>query len=461
MKDLYFCSRLVRFLCVGWAALIVGSLALPPSLVEASGGAEVRPLVSGERARVQRIARDLDSAIDTLDQGGVAPFQEPANVERWQTRIERFRADLARFPQTEDHDVVSALAKLRELEALFAFASETGQRQQSEVGDVQAQLAAIEAALRQHPAPQWLPAPFTEAEALQWATNIGAAKGTAETAIEQIQQIAAVAHLPLTRGTVAQGAPYDRQDLDRLLGWANRILRGVDESVQTTFRNLQAQMETLGRELEFLTSLDPDNPHHRTNNFLREGAAEAIFGQFDNLQRIAESVTAFQVASGREKSPVALGRIADILAARDAYAANRLKAIGASTLPEHASKDARRVAIAQEILANPAFGFGEHGPIVLTTPDIVEREEQVSRAEIRNVELSLSGDITLSGTETTWTYRWEEFKFATPIRDAETDTWYVWWITAKKFSSGWERTPLHRWVSGGAVRADQILPENF
>lgn len=446
---------------IGWVAMVFGWAGFPHPVAEASEGMEVRPLVSGERARVQRIARDLDSAMDTLDQGGVAPFQDPANVERWQARIERFRTDLARFPQTTDPDVAGALGKLRELEALFAFARETGQRQERELGDVQARLAAIEAALIAHPAPHWLPAPFTEAEALQWEANLSAAKGTAEAAIGQIQQIAAAAHLPPTRGTVAQGAAYDRQNLERLLGVAKRTLRGVEESTQLTFRNLQAQIEALGGELEFLRNLDPENPHHRTNAFLREGAAADIYGQFDRLRRIAESVTAFQVASGRDPSPVALARIADILTARESYAANRKAAIGASRLPEPASADPRRLANAREILAQPAYGFGEHGPIILTTPAIVEREKEVSRAEIRDIEFSLSGDITLSGTQTTWTYRWEEFTFATPIRDAESGTWYVWWITAKKFSSGWERTPLGRWVAGGAVKGDQILPENF
>lgn len=94
-------------------------------------------------------------------------------------------------------------------------------------------------------------------------------------------------------------------------------------------------------------------------------------------------------------------------------------------------------------------------------PDIVEREKEVSRTEIRNVEFSLSGDITLSGTETTWHYRWEEFNFAAPVKEADSDDWYVWWITARKHASGWERTPIGRWVSGTAVKGDLILPENF
>jgi hypothetical protein len=350
---------------------------------------------------------------------------------------------------------------LAELERMVAFALNHASRQQSELGDVQAQLASTEAALLNNRAPQWLPAPFNEAEAKQWAATIGKAKEAAMNSIESIERIAGVAHLPLTRGSVSQGAAYDRQDLDRLLNVANRTLRDVEDAVELTVSNLRAQVEALGSELELLRSLDPDNPQHRMNSFLREGAAEDIYRQFDRLRAIAESVSAYFVASGREPSPKALERLAEIAAARAAYAANRQLAIGESKLPDPVSTDANRLAIARDILGNPSYGFGDHGPIVLTTSDMATREKQVSRAEIKDVEFSLSGDITLSGSETTWTYRWEEFKFATPIKDSGDGQWYVWWITAKKFSSGWEKTPIGRWVSGGAVKGDQIPRENF
>ena len=78
-------------------------------------------------------------------------------------------------------------------------------------------------------------------------------------------------------------------------------------------------------------------------------------------------------------------------------------------------------------------------------------------AELHRLDVSLSGDITLRGTETTWHYRWQEFRFATPIQDAASGDWYIWWITARNYSSGWERTPIGRWVSGAAVQGDRIL----
>ncbi len=106
------------------------------------------------------------------------------------------------------------------------------------------------------------------------------------------------------------------------------------------------------------------------------------------------------------------------------------------------------------------YAFGTHGPVVLTTEKIISREKEVSRETIKDVDVSLSGTITMSGTRETWNYKWDEFKFATPIKDDNGD-WYVWWITAKKYQSGWEKTPIGYWISGGAVKGSLILPDNF
>ncbi|MCC5807355.1 MAG: hypothetical protein JJU00_13610 [Opitutales bacterium] len=434
----------------------------PVSTVHAGQAPEaVRELVSSERARVQRLTRDISGAAETLNQGGIAPFQDPRHVQQWQDRIDRFRTDLGRFPQTDDPDVQAATAALADLENLFTFAAGEGARQRAETGDVQATLATIDAGLREHRAPQWLPAPFTDEEALRWVSTASTAKNFAENAIATIQQIAPDAHLPLTRGTVEQGAAYDRQDLSRLLNVSERTIRTVNESLQQTVANLRSAFEAQNRDLEYYRSLDPENPSHRMNAFLREDAPATVYGELDRQLAIAKSSAAFQRALGQEPTPNTVARIEEIIALRATYAENRLKAIGDSRLPEAKSDDPGRMAIAKQILAEPRYGFGEHGPVVLTTPEIVEREKEVSRAEIKNVEFSLSGDITLSGTETTWNYRWEEFSFATPVKETDGEDWYVWWITARKYASGWERTPIGRWVSGTAVKGDLIPPENF
>lgn len=197
------------------------------------------------------------------------------------------------------------------------------------------------------------------------------------------------------------------------------------------------------------------------NAFLKEGSEVEIYAGLDKQLAFAESVAAYQRAFGKQPNANTVARIEEIKSLRKKYAENRRKALGDSKLPEPKSNDAQRLAIAREILSKPRYEFGQHGPIVLTTGKIVNREKEVNRAKIKEVDISLSGDITFSGTKTTWFYKWQEFKFATPLKEGGSDDWYIWWITAKNFSSGSENTPIGEWVSGGATKGSLILKENF
>ncbi len=420
-----------------------------------------RPLVSGERVRAQRLLREIESSMQTLDQGGVAPFQDPAHVQRWNDTVQRYETALARFPTRNDVDVQAAMAKLAELEAMIAFGVSQGGAQSDQLGDVQSVLAGMERDLRANRAPQWLPAPFSVQEAAAFTEMAVKAKQTAERSLGSLQEIASNAHLPVNPGTVEQGAPYDSQDVNRLQRFAQSIVADVNEALSETLSRLQSQFEAQQSELQYFRDLDPDNESHRMNAFLQQGAEERIYGQLDRHLAFAESVAIYQRAFGREPSEGTQQRIAEIRALRERYSENRRLAVGESRLPEPQSNDASRLGIARQILAEPSYEFGRHGPVVLTTEAIVNREEQVSRAQIRDVDVSLSGEVTLSGTQETWNYRWEEFKFVTPIKEDDSDEWYLWWITAKNYSSGASSTPLGRWVSGAATKGDLIPRENF
>lgn len=325
----------------------------------------------------------------------------------------------------------------------------------------QVELAEIEAELHQLEPPAWLPAPFTDQGAQAWVAAAADVKVGAQDAIARLQQIGASVDLPWTRGTVQQGAAYDHQDLGRLQRLAENHIRRVDEAVQETNANLRSMFQFQDSELDYFRNLDPENPNHRSNAFLIDGAEERVYGQLDLHAARAESWAAWQRAFTPEITPATAERIAEIQQIRQRYAEQRIALIGQSRLPEPASTDAERLAIAKQILARPHYGFGRHGPVVLTSEGITEHEREVSRAEIREMDRSLSGDITLRGTQTTWQYRWEEFRFAAPIQDADSGDWYVWWITARKYSSGWEKTPIGRWVSGAAVQGDRILERHF
>ncbi|MDA0339654.1 MAG: hypothetical protein O2910_07425 [Proteobacteria bacterium] len=164
---------------------------------------------------------------------------------------------MGKYPQVDDPDVQAAAAKLAEMENLVAFGNSEANAQKSSLGDVQAILAKIEATLRANREPRWFPAPFDNKQAQDWANASANAKQTAQNAIAELQRIAPTAHLPVNRGTVQDGSPYDKQDLDRLLRFATSIVSDVDEAIDTTRDTLKSQFPAQDNTLNYYRELDP------------------------------------------------------------------------------------------------------------------------------------------------------------------------------------------------------------
>jgi len=52
-------------------------------------------------------------------------------------------------------------------------------------------------------------------------------------------------------------------------------------------------------------------------------------------------------------------------------------------------------------------------------------------------------------------------RFATPIQNRASGEWHIWWITARKYRSGRDKTPIGQWVSGAAVQGGLIAERNI
>ncbi len=428
-----------------------------------SGSTEGPQLVSGQRVQVRKLKRDLDGVLADIVTTGPSPLQSADVVQKYQGALERYAGALKRFERFKnDPDVQTSAAAYRALVDGLQAEQRRAADQARQLGDVQGRLATLEGTLRSNQSPGELYAPFSLEEASAWVQQLAAAQQAAQSANTEIQSIAPLAYLPDSPATVSQGAPYDSQDLNRLLNFANGIQTDVNSSLDSTQARLKHQFDFQDQhELGYFRQLDPASDKDRMNAYLAEGAEGEILERLDKQMALAESVAAYQMAFGKEPTNNTQSRIAEINQLRRQYLKDRAKVLGGYRLPEPASTDSDRMATAEQILANPEYGFGEHGPVVLTTEDIVSREKEVSRDTIKDVDVSLSGTITLSGTRETWNYRWQEFKFATPLKETDNNEWYVWWITAKKYESGWEKTPIGRWVSGNATKGSLILEENF
>lgn len=438
-------------------SFIGGFLASPIAPTTLVPDAQARDLVSGERVRVKKMTRDMKNVQDSIVTKGPSHFQDAAVIAKFKKRFGQFNQALTKYPQVNDPDVAAARTAYKSLASALSAEFARAKKQLAELGNVQVRLKLIESNGRKYAVPKPLSLPFTAPQAKAWVKASSEARTVAEHNNKELAKIAPLAYLPKNRGTVQSGAPYDSDDISRLSRWADKMFKSVQSGYKTTADTLESKMTQIEEEVDRRWKDAPDSDKRWT--FLKPDQIEQADTLFASGIDMANASIALETALGRSTKR-ADGLISKVEKAKTDFAVNQKIALNTSRLPKPVSKNKKQVKLAKKILAIPRYEFGTHGPVVLTTKKITEHERKDSEVNFTDAEFHLSGDITLKGTETTWTYKWKEFKFATPIQD-EDGKWYVWWIIARNYSSGSSVTPMNQWISGKATKGNQILKKNF
>jgi len=438
--------------------IVAGFAISTPVSAQVIAAAWQAPLVSGQRVQVKKLAKNIAQTRARIKTSGPSEFQNPANVAKFQKSFGQYKTAVLRYPQVNDPDVIEARKQFTYLSKALSDEFNRAKAQMAQLGDVQQSLAQIEANSRKYAVPRPLQIPFSESQAKAWVAAASAARTVAEHNKKQLAVIAPLAYLPDNRGTVQSGAPYDRGDLRRLQSWNRQMFEALQSGYPTMAGQLDLQSQNARENLERQLALQPTDDN--TYRFLGKGAEARMMENLNRDLAVIQSALFLEQALGRSTD-----KAQDLLdlwqRTKIDFATKRKQALDGSRLPKAKSKDKQRLKIAAEILQVPKYEFGKFGAIVLTSDKIISRERKDSEMKLDDVEFKLSGDVKLSGTKTTWTYKWQEFTFAVPLQEIDTGNWYIWWITAKKFSSGGARTPIGRWVSGAANQGDQILAKNI
>ncbi|MEM9304950.1 MAG: hypothetical protein AAGE01_22755 [Pseudomonadota bacterium] len=429
----------------------------PPPAPAASAAAP--QMISSDRARIKKLGRDIASAVQTMDQGGVKPFQDPAYVQRFEQLGARFGNDLARYEAfSGDADVQAATAELQRFNAMLAFGRDQGAQASAELGDVQATLAAIDQRMRASRMPTMPEAPYADDVINRWIEAAAAIQQAAQQDLAALAPIAEKASLPLSRGTVDQGAAYDSQDLSRLQNGLQGKLRDINQTLELLELNLGAQVNHAIGDLDWIDALDPNDDQTRTTNFLVEGRQAEIHERITTQKMILQGALTLAQRLNRPQAGELQQAVARADQTRATYDRKRGQALASSRMPDAASTDRDLLKIARETLARPDYEVGEILRLVVNS-DKVSRSKSSSEIDIDEIDVSLSGDVTLSGTETTTNYEWEQFQVATA--EPVGDRYYVFYNTLKYFTVGGTTTPLNRWLLSGRLQVDEILKENI
>ncbi|MBO0333876.1 hypothetical protein J0X12_09635 [Sneathiella sp. CAU 1612] len=419
-----------------------------------------KQMISHQRVQVKKLKRDIESATDTVDKAGPIPFQDPAYVEKIETAVGRYQGSLGKFSEFEDDpDVVAAANALEALQNMVAFGKDHAAKELVALGDVQARLKEINEYIRQLKIPPTPQQPFEKGQLVQWLKDLATTRNEAIAIFQPIPEIKQRAYLPNNVPTVEQGAPYDLQDVDRFDRYLREVVSNIDNSVHSFTANLTHTVQFESENLAFYDNLDPTDPQQQMQHFLVAGRADEIRQEIAKKHLLVSEAAEYAQLlkhDNYEERVALLARIEDVA---NKYENNHKRALELVRMPKAATTDSDLTDIALNTLKNPKYDYvGEIKRLVINT-DKVRRSKKTTEAEFDKIDVSLSGTVTLSGTETTYFYEWDQFQVATaePVEDK----FYIFYTTLKYYTSGADRTPLNQWIISGRIQGSEIPEGNI
>ena len=416
-------------------------------------------LISQDHVRLKKLARDIESATDSLNTGGVKPFQDPAYVRKFEDASLKYQKSLNKYSSFQnDPGVQKASTALAKFNNMIQFGKDQAQPVLAELGDVQARLRNLENTIRQRPFPQHPPMPYKDTDIINW---IKAAAPFRKVAIENYQTLAVIAEkawLPNNSGVVQQGAKYDMNDVSRLQNSLRGDVEKIDGTVKQIELNLNAGIDQSLQTIEWWDALDPKNEHQQVNNFIGESSEATAMEILNKELQLAEAALSFDQALNRKTIDQRKAWRDRVKTTIVNYQARRNQALNLSRMPKADSTDNSLIETALKTLEKPSYGAGKILRLLINS-DKVTREEESSEIEIDEVDVSLSGKIEMSGTETTTFYKWEQYQVATA--EPVDNKFFIFYNTLKYYTSGASTTPLNRWILSNRIKGAEILEANI
>lgn len=455
-------KHLNQFLNTGSSTATVGAAAAVP---QSQAGTQTRPtpsapaqMISQYRVRINKILRDINSVFDTMDKGGIKPFQDPEYVAKFEQSASRHSQSIAKYDAyRNDSDVVAASQALQKLQNMIAFGKENAAKELAELGDVQARLRSINQEIRKLKEPHTPEHPYSAGALTNWVRQLAKVRKAAADTYKPLPEIKQRAYLPNNVGTVEQGSRYDLNDVDRLERSIIGLVNSIDASLKQFKDDLPRKNENMQQSLAHYTEYDPSDSFDQTNHFLSEGRADEIRTRLNTDLVNAQELSAFAQLIKDPFANSLSALVNTVQSTIDQYEANYQQALKLIRMPEAASTDSKLISIAKSTLADYDY-VGEYKRLVINT-EKAHRSEETSTEKFDSVDASLSGDITLTGTKTTYFYEWDQFQVATAERVG--NKYFIVYSTLKYYTSGASTTPLNKWIISKRLQGAEIPEANI
>lgn len=419
-----------------------------------------KQMISHQRVQVKKLSRDIKSATDRVDKAGPKPFQDKAYLAKLDKSLNHYQQSMNKFSDfPKDPDVVEASKALTAYGNMINLGKDHSAKEIAALGDVQNRLASIEKSIRQIKIPQTPKQPFKKGELAQWITGLAQARNGAIQIYKPLPGIKKRAYLPNNRETVQAGGAYDMNDVDRLDRSLRSIVGQIDKDLPKFTMGLDVALKHLTDGLEFYKNMDPTDPDQQTNHFLAQGRADEVRKKLTQDAVFAGEAAHYAKILKHKNFEQRVAIENQVKSVSALYEVNYQKARQLIRLPEAATTDSDLVEIAEETLGNPKYDYVGDIKRMVINLEKTHRSKKTTQATIDNIDISLSGKVTATGTETTYFYEWEQFQVAT-VEPVE-DKFYIFYSMLKQFTSGGPTTPLNKWIISSRHQSSEIPEENI
>ena len=417
-------------------------------------------MISHHRVQLKKLKRDMDSAADTLDRGGIKPFQDAAYVSKYEKLLGRFQQSLAKYSEfSGDPDVKAAAASLQKISKMLDFGKGQAQKDLAKLGDVQTKMKTADTQMHSLKLPPAPVLPLQKGQVKKWLLELASVQHKAQIAAKPLPLIRQKAYLPNNRFTVEQSAAYDMNDVDRILRGLNGVTSSSNEALKQFKAYLDVNMQHAGQTLDAIAGYDPEDAGNRNSWFLGKGRAETIIARLQEVETLyTEAATLSQLLGDAEVHAQRAALVAKVQQIQTDYMQKRKRALKLVRMPASVADAGELLKIARTTLANPKYGVGKIERMVVNA-DKAHRSKETSEEKYDDVDVSLGGTVTLTGTKTTYHYEWDQFQVATA--EADGDRYYIFYNTLKYFTSGATTTPLNHWILSGRIQGNEIPKENI
>ena len=389
--------------------------------------------------RVAALKDGLQKQIDRVNALGPIDFAVADTVNGLHRDLDDIRADLDALAAPDDAGVAALGQDIAQVAGAIDQRAQSAGAAQAQYGDVNARLAEIDGHVRGFQVPPPLKHNATKDEAAAYGAAIAQIRSQSATDLGYLNSING--KVPFT--------PEQAESFNR----AQAALAGTTpQEVDQSLLNAQAALDNAVQQgltyADLLNNADAANADDQAN--LMTGA-----GKFETYQQnlaaglvAVDAAAALEAAVPRPDAPDRAAQRAKIAGALEKYQASHTTALSAVRMPAAKSTAADLIAIAEDVLKRPEYGYQWKRLVV-------NAELQHFDKMTGNIDENTSSDLVVS----VYHWVWDEFQVTTAeLRDGK---WYLYANRFRNFASGGPTTPTGRWILAERFEGSEILEENI